>query len=114
MFSRWVLFVAERLLSNKPALQPLFDNLRHRTYLHQQQETAAKDGATFTITLSSKTTKLQPFNLTPMKPKLPPQDPEADDVEVSPRVLVARPAPRRLEGLTKEEKAIQQHKCRTP
>lgn len=102
----------DRLLSSKLALQPLFDKLRHRTYLHQQAEQAAKDGATFTITLSSKVTKPEPFNLTPSKPKPPPQDPEADEVEeVSARVPTARPAPPRLEGLTKEEKAIQQHKC---
>lgn len=104
--------VADRLLSNKPALQPLFDKLKHRTCLHQQAEQAAKDGASFTITLSSKTTKLEPFNLTPAKAKPPPRDLEADEVEeISARVHVARPAPPRLEGLTKEEKAIQQHKC---
>lgn len=103
---------ADRLLSSKLALQPLFDKLRHRTYLHQQAEQAAKDGATFTITLSSKTTKPHPFNLTPSKPKPPPQDHEAEELaEIAAHVPTARPAPPRLEGLTKEEKAIQQHKC---
>jgi hypothetical protein len=96
----------------KPSLQSLFEKLRHNTYLHQQAEQAAKAGTTFTIKLSSKTTKPEPFNLTPAKPKPQPRDPEAEELAAVPaRALVARPAPPRLEGPTKEEKAILQLKC---